>query len=108
MSKEDLAPFGGVVLAFMFVCAIIGGAAFLVVGGSSVQFFVGGRTLNVFVVTATLASQAPHYCLLLLTTYHSPTYYSPLTHHSPRRSPRSRSTPTRPWATSTSATSTTG
>ena len=58
MSKEDLAPFGGVVLAFMFVCALIGGAAFLVVGGSSVQFFVGGRTLNVFVVTATLASQA--------------------------------------------------
>ena len=37
MSKEDLAPFGGVVLAFMFVCAIIGGAAFFVVGGSSVQ-----------------------------------------------------------------------
>ena len=40
----------------MLVCAI-GAAAFLVVGRSSVQFFVGGRTLNVFVVTATLASQ---------------------------------------------------
>ena len=41
-----------------FTDALIGGAAFLVVGGSSVQFFVGGRTLNVFVVTATLASQS--------------------------------------------------
>ena len=27
MSKDDLAPFGGVVLAFMFVCALIGAAA---------------------------------------------------------------------------------
>ena len=45
-------------LGFMFVCALIGAAAFLVVGRSSVQFFVGGRTLNIFVVTATLASQA--------------------------------------------------
>jgi hypothetical protein len=58
MSKDDLAPFGGVVLAFMFVCALIGAAAMLVVGKSSDRFFVGGRTLNIFVVTATLASQS--------------------------------------------------
>ena len=58
MSKKELAPFGGVVVAFMFACALVGAVSFLVVAKSADKFFVGGRTLNLFVVTATLASQS--------------------------------------------------
>ena len=58
MSKSDLEPFGGVVIAFMFGCALIGAVSFFVVAKKSEMFFVGGRSLNLFVVTATLASQS--------------------------------------------------
>ena len=46
MSKSDLEPFGGVVIAFMFGCALIGAVSFFVVAKKSEMFFVGGRSLN--------------------------------------------------------------
>ncbi len=58
MSPEDMGGFQAVVLAFMFVCALIGAAAYFFVGKDEGKFFVGGRNLNIFVVTATLASQS--------------------------------------------------
>ena len=58
MSSSDLTGFTAAVLAFMFLCALIGAVAFKLVGKNTEQFFVGGRSLNLFVVTATLASQS--------------------------------------------------
>lgn len=58
MEASDMGGFQAAVLSFMFLCAIIGAGAFLFVGKDSTKFFVGGRNLNVFVVTATLASQS--------------------------------------------------
>ena len=58
MAPEELTGFSVVVVAFMFLCAIIGAVTYFMVGKSSVKFFVGGRNLNLFVMTATIASQS--------------------------------------------------
>jgi hypothetical protein len=58
MSTDDLGGFQAAVLTFMILCALIGAAAVFYVGRETERFFVGGRTLNVFVITATLASQS--------------------------------------------------
>jgi len=58
MSPSEMGGFQAAVLVFMFVCALIGAVAFKFVGKDSGKFFVGGRSLNIVVVTATLASQS--------------------------------------------------
>lgn len=58
MSPGEMGSFQAAVLTFMVVCALIGAAAFFFVGKDSNKFFVGGRNLNIWVVTATLASQS--------------------------------------------------
>lgn len=55
---SEMIGFRGVVIGFMVACSVIGAAAIRVVGGSTDQFFVGGRNMPLFVVTATLASQS--------------------------------------------------
>jgi len=58
MSVEDMGGFQAAVLTFMFLCALIGAGAFFFVGKDEGKFFVGGRNLNIWVITATLASQS--------------------------------------------------
>lgn len=58
MAPSEMGGFQAAVLTFMFVCAVLGAIAFFFVGKDSSRFFVGGRNLNIFVVTATLASQS--------------------------------------------------
>jgi len=58
MQPGDMKGYQAVVLIFMFLCAVVGAAAFFFVGKDTSKYFVGGRNLNLFVVTATLASQS--------------------------------------------------
>ena len=58
MSGSEMSGFGIAVVIFMVVCALIGAASALVVKSESTKFFVAGRSFNLFVVTATLASQS--------------------------------------------------
>jgi Na+/proline symporter len=55
---ENMKGFAYTIVAFMIACAVIGAGAMRVVGGSTDQFFVGGRDMPLFVVASTLASQS--------------------------------------------------
>ena len=58
MSADALrSSFGIVVIVFMVVSALIGLLALIRVGKKAENYFVAGRSLNLFVVTATLGSQ---------------------------------------------------
>ena len=45
------------VIVFMVVCTLLGLVALMRVGKKAENYFVAGRSLNLFVVTATLGSQ---------------------------------------------------
>jgi len=58
MTQEVLTEtYGIAVIVFMVFCAILGLAALIKVGKKAENYFVAGRSLNLFVVTATLGSQ---------------------------------------------------
>ena len=58
MSQATLAAtFGPPVLVFIIVCSLLGLLALVRVGKKAENYFVAGRSLNLFVVTATLGSQ---------------------------------------------------
>ena len=59
MSQSDLAgTFGPPVLVFIIVCTLLGLLALIRVGKKAENYFVAGRSLNLFVITATLGSQS--------------------------------------------------
>jgi len=59
MSGADLSgTFGPPVLIFMVICTLLGLLALVRVGKKAENYFVAGRSLNLFVVTATLGSQS--------------------------------------------------
>ena len=57
-AQGELAGFGIAVLVFMGVCCMLGAIAAFFVKSDATKFFVAGRKFNLFVVTATLASQS--------------------------------------------------
>ena len=59
MSQADLTgTFGPPVLIFIIVCTLLGLLALIRVGKKAENYFVAGRSLNLFVITATLGSQS--------------------------------------------------
>ena len=56
--QKNTDGFGAAVIAFACLSVLIGFASYIVVHGQSVNFFVAGRTLPLYVVVMTLGSQS--------------------------------------------------